>query len=134
MEVQSLPLQGSMLHHCKCAALVADNRLQAGKQLLKMQIDLQVKADIRFHASVSAGTMTRAKVDDLQMVCGFRNNPLSLHSDRALRPFWDPVAVMRWGWVHDTLSNDALTTEASLLLKARDAFVSGRGIETFFGR
>jgi hypothetical protein len=82
-------------------------------------------------AAVSAGTMTRAKFDDLQMVYGLRHNPLSLLSDRALRPFWDPVAVMRWDWVHNTLSNGVLTTEASLLLKACDAFVSRRDIETF---
>lgn len=67
---------------------------------------------------VAAGTMTKSALHDLQMVYGLNFNPYGLLANKSLRPFFDPVQVMRWDWVHNTLSNGVLTNEASLLLKA----------------
>ena len=81
---------------------------------------------------VASGVMKPSAFDELQMAYGLSFNPRGLLANVALRPFWDPVAVMRYDWVHNTLSNGVLTTEAALLLSAAEPLgVSRNTIEEF---
>ena len=81
---------------------------------------------------VASGVMAKAAFDELQMAYGLNFNPRGLLANVALRPFWDPVAVMRYDWVHNTLAHGVLTTEAALLLSAAEPLgVSRNTIEEF---
>ena len=69
---------------------------------------------------VERGVMAKAAFDELQMAYGLNWNPRGLLANVALRPFWDPVTVMRYDWVHNALAHGVLTTEAALLLSAAE--------------
>ena len=80
---------------------------------------------------VEAGTLPKARLDEISRVCGFNPNADGTLADTELRACFDAAEVCTYDWVHNTFQDGTFTVEASEFLRRAEGFVSRRELETF---
>lgn len=69
-------------------------------------------------ARFSAGEMSKATFDELQIASGFRHNPYSIALSEPLRLLFQLPDVINYDWVHSALQGGTFTSEVEAFLEA----------------
>jgi len=91
---------------------------------------------IAAYGRYNAGTMTKAKFEELEIVVGFNANPSGLLASQLLPTCASVnlVSATTYDWVHNMLQNGVFTVECEELLRAAEPFgVSRTMIQAFLG-
>lgn len=68
-------------------------------------------------ARVAAGTMSKAALNDLETVLGFRCNPNGLVQHKQTQEIANPINVAAYDWVHSMLQGGTLVVEMEALMQ-----------------